>query len=58
MFAGGIIFPGNQLENIIDFAKEWYPNVTEKEALLLVTTVQPDGTVSVSDSPQLKKTLC
>jgi len=54
VFAGAIIFPGNQLENIIDFAKEWYLNVTEKEALLMVTTVQPDGTVSVSDGPQFK----
>jgi len=54
VFAGAIIFPGNKLENIIDFAKEWYLNVTEKEALLMVNTVQPDGTVSVSDGPQFK----
>jgi len=47
VFAGAIVFPGNRLENIIAFAKEWYPNVTEKEAVLLVTTFQPDGTVSV-----------
>lgn len=46
VFAGPVVFPYDHLGNIIDFAKDWYLNVTEREGMLLVTTVQPDGTVS------------
>ncbi|KAL9713801.1 hypothetical protein Ac2012v2_003412 [Leucoagaricus gongylophorus] len=44
VFAGPVVFPYDYLGNIIDFAKDWYLNVTEREGMLLVTTVQPDGT--------------
>ncbi|KAJ3554252.1 hypothetical protein NP233_g12461 [Leucocoprinus birnbaumii] len=47
VFAGPIIFPGSNLKKIIEFAKDWYSNVGEKEAMLMMTTAEPDGTPMV-----------
>ncbi|KAF5362017.1 hypothetical protein D9756_002634 [Leucocoprinus leucothites] len=41
---GPVIFPGSFLEKIIDFAKDWYANIGEKEAMLMITAAEPNGT--------------
>ncbi|KAF5363801.1 hypothetical protein D9756_000780 [Leucocoprinus leucothites] len=43
VFSGTVIFHGSQLESIVDFAQEWYPNVNQKEGMILVITCDPDG---------------
>jgi hypothetical protein len=48
IFAGPVIFPGDYLEKVVNFAQEWYPSVSEKEAMLMMTTVEPDGSKRVS----------
>ncbi|KXN87663.1 hypothetical protein AN958_08300 [Leucoagaricus sp. SymC.cos] len=48
VFAGPVVFPGSKLEQVVHFAEDWYPNVSEKEAMLLVTTTGPGGTPIVA----------
>ncbi|KAF9452162.1 FAD-binding domain-containing protein [Macrolepiota fuliginosa MF-IS2] len=44
VFSGPIIFPGTHLEKIVDAAKDWYANTSPKEAMIMMTTCEPDGT--------------
>ncbi|KAJ3565810.1 hypothetical protein NP233_g7401 [Leucocoprinus birnbaumii] len=44
VFAGTVIFQGNQLENLVKIAQEWYPNASPKEAMFLYITCESDGT--------------
>jgi hypothetical protein len=46
VFAGAVIFPSSCLDAVVGFAKDRYPNMSEKEAMVMIVTVEPDGTVS------------
>lgn len=46
VFAGPIVFRGDQLRQIVAAAKSWYANVGPKEAMAMMTTCEPNGTVS------------
>ena len=46
VYAGALIFPAPALEKIVEATNKWWKTVTERESMLQVLTVAPDGTVS------------
>ncbi|KAF9457383.1 hypothetical protein BDZ94DRAFT_1202781 [Collybia nuda] len=43
VFAGHLIFKAIDLEKLIEVCKQWYPNATDKEGILQMNIVAPDG---------------
>lgn len=45
VFAGHLIYKPTDLEKIVEVSQQWYPNATDKEGILNMNAVGPDGTV-------------
>jgi hypothetical protein len=48
VYAGMAIFAPSALEKIVSTTTEWWPKAGEKESMLQITTVRPDGNVGPS----------
>lgn len=51
LFFGILFYPRTALEVVVDVSKRWYEGAGEKEAVIQVLTIAPDGTVG-SKSPR------
>jgi len=45
VYSGIVLFPASALENLIKATNEWWITASEKESMLQVTTVDPNGNV-------------
>jgi FAD/FMN-containing dehydrogenase len=45
VFCGMLFFPPTALEKLVEVTKSWYEGVGEKEGMLQILTVGPDGNV-------------
>ncbi|KAF9457219.1 hypothetical protein BDZ94DRAFT_1285372 [Collybia nuda] len=43
VFAGHLVFKATDLEKLIEVGQHWYPNATDKEGILQMNAVAPDG---------------
>ena len=50
VYAGMLIYPPTALERLVAVTADWWATVGEKQAMLQITTVGPDGNVCFSSS--------
>jgi hypothetical protein len=48
-----VLFPASALEKLIEVTNEWWITASEKESMIQVTTVDPDGNVCFSQGFRL-----